>query len=249
MVMSREDLIVPLAEIFPLEHTPDSILEKLCHVLWDWEDCLHCNNEGNCRIAACPWERLVALKPFFLSYKRSTSWSTSEDAYDTRHALRNHDDLLKVIETLMKRPDDSLNQLVGEYFSTYLDEPDKADQLRAFNLAIKCITMIRCSLKRSSLVRSTPIVWHGDDSMKKLIASTLPKKDPIRLHDDQGSLIGFQLTAKRLKSVHGIKFRGTDDLIRHLLLDPEKKVIYIFHHTAFLKEYLIRTKYGDLESL
>jgi hypothetical protein len=247
--MSREELVVPLAEIFPLEHIPDIILEKLCRVLWGWKDCSYCNNEGNCRITACPWERLAALRPFFLSYKRSTSWSTSEDAYDTRHALRSHEDLLKIIELLMKKPDDSLNQLVEEYFSTYLNEPDKADQLRAFNLAIRCITMIRCSLKRSSLVRSTPLVWHGNDSMRRLIASTLPKKDPIRLDDDQGSLIGFQLTAKRLKSIHGIKFRGTDDLRQHLLLDPGKKVIYIFHHTIFLKEHLIRTKYGDLDSL
>lgn len=138
-----------------------------------------------------------------------------------------------------------LPQQLGHFQQTL----DKADQLRAFNLAVRCIAMIRCSFKRSSLVRSTSIVWNGDKSVKEMIASALPLKDPITLDDDQGSSIGFQITANRLKRCHNVKFRGTDDIRRHLLLDPRKKVIFLFHHTVFLKEHLIKTKNRDPNSL
>jgi hypothetical protein len=85
------------------------------------------------------------------------------------------------------------------------------------------------------------VSWAEDESLRKFIKSTFLTNDPGRVDDDPGYVEGLQLTAKRLKTLHDVNFRGTEDLHRHLLLDPEKKVIHIFHHTSFLKECLRST--------
>jgi len=158
-------------------------------------------------------------------------------------------DLLRIIKLLKDRPDDSLSQLLENHFMTYAGRPSQANQLRAFHLAIRNMIMIQCSLKGSSLARwkpgFAPIVWKGDDSMRKLIATTFPMKDPLSLDGEHGSSIGLQLSARRLRGVHKVAFRGTGNLRRHLFLDTENKIIYIFHYTAFLKEHLIWTYKGD----
>jgi hypothetical protein len=244
--MSTEGSAAAIAQIFPLEFVSDQVLKKLCQVLWDWEDCSQCGNNEDCVLLSCPWTRLPALKSFFQMYKRATFWSIPEDLYGMRHALRSHEDLLDIIKLLKENPNEPRNLVATKHFATYVEEPNDIDQLRAFDLAMKIMTMIPCSLTRSSLVRwkpgCAPVIWAGDDSLRKFMRSTFRTNDPGRLDDDPSYSKGLQLTAKRLKTLHDVEFRGTEDLHRHLLLDPEKKVIYIFHHTSFLKEYLRLTR-------
>ncbi|KAF2794525.1 hypothetical protein K505DRAFT_220833, partial [Melanomma pulvis-pyrius CBS 109.77] len=165
-----------------LEDASDHILKKLCEKLWDWGNCLHCGNDGNCQLDSCPWARLPTLDSFFQIYK-TTSWSIPEDLFGTRHALRSHEDLFNTIKILKAKPDDPRSELIKEHFSAYVEEPYKQDQLRAFDLAMRAMTMVQCTLKHSSLVRwkpgFTPTVWHGDDSLRKFMASTFTMNDPV----------------------------------------------------------------------
>ncbi|PHH93005.1 hypothetical protein CDD83_2494 [Cordyceps sp. RAO-2017] len=48
------------------------------------------------------------------------------------------------------------------------------------------------------------------------------------------------IKAWKLKSRLGISFRGTDNLAQHLLLDERNAVLYLFHHSSFLKAQLVR---------
>jgi hypothetical protein len=98
-----------------------------------------------------------------------------EDLYGIRHALISHEDLLNIIKLLKENPNEPCNLVVKKHFATYVEEPNDIDQLRAFDLAMKVMTMIPCSLTRSSLVRwkpgCAPVIWADDDFLRKFMWS------------------------------------------------------------------------------
>jgi hypothetical protein len=69
-----------------------------------------------------------------------------------------------------------------------------------------------------------------------------PRRDEIALirHDYHSFLDPScpLVTAKGLKLVAGTRFRGTDDIIGRLRYDATNKILFIFHHAAFLKGQL-----------
>jgi hypothetical protein len=50
------------------------------------------------------------------------------------------------------------------------------------------------------------------------------------------------LKAWKLVRRCGIKLRPTDNLLEHLQYDPKEKILKVFHHVAFLRAALRRTK-------
>src|SRR5207248_295438 len=108
---------------------------------------------------------------------------------------------------------------------------------------------INCSRQpqSSSLLEhgTQQIRWHGDVTFSQFIDDVFPTTDHPGLNDDDtGSSLDMKttLTANKLKKRAGLKFRPTDDLSSHLKLDRRTGVVDIYHHTAFLKEYLRLTK-------
>jgi hypothetical protein len=187
------------------------------------------------------------LDQFLRFFKATTSWSMPEEIFGGQAALRNHKDLLDIVRLLKYRPNDTRAILAEEHFASYGDaQPESIDQHRAFNLAVRVMTMVQCSVESSSRVPwrggYKPVVWHDDESLRTLMESAFRRKDPPSLGDVHEFSIKSRLAAKTLKTVHGLKFQGTNDLRRHLLLDPETKTIHIFHYNSLLKEHLLETK-------
>lgn len=146
---------------------------------------------------------------------------------------------------LKEKPNTPRDTLIQEHFSSYGEAlPDKLDQGWAFDLALKIIGMVRYTSRRiplGSWGRGVEArVWKGNESVRKFILRTFPMTDVVDLGDEKGLLIRAQLRAVHLKRIHRFDFKGTDDLDRHLVLDRERKktTILVYHHTAFLKEYL-----------
>lgn len=231
-------------ELFPLEGPSDSIFKTLCKILWDWEDCTMCNNDGSCQTALCPWRRLSALDPYFDFFKATTSWSMPEEIFGGRAALRNHKDLLDIIHLLKQRPHDPRGILIEEHFANRGDaQPEIIDQHRAFALAVRVMTMARCSIESTSRAPwkggFDPLVWRDDKSLQATIESAFYQKAPPSWGNMRSHSVKRRLAAKILKTVYGMRFQGTNDLRRHLLLDLETRTIQIFHHTSVLKEHLV----------
>ena len=237
----------PSINIFPLESTSQKNVEKLCEALFGWKDCTQCANGGVCSLATCSWRRLPILEPYLQFYRTNTSWSIPEELYSNSCALATHEDLLDIIRLVKRHPDTSYKTLVSMHMLKNGGRLlNGSDQRRAFNLAVKVMTMVSCAVGCSDLVPwkpgHTPIVWKDDESIRTLMVSTFPVRDPVSFHDDFGCSIRTRLSGTRLSMIYGIRFRPTDDLRRHLLLDAEKRVVEIYHHTGFLKEHLLRTR-------
>ncbi|RSM06547.1 hypothetical protein CEP52_005670 [Fusarium oligoseptatum] len=162
-------------------------------------------------------------------------------------ALRNHQDVFDIIRLFKARPNTKRSQLTQEYFSKRDKPPPPADQHRAFNLAVRIMSMVKCSADNqpSGLLElgTQPIQWHSNNSLVDFMAKVFPQADTGNLHvrDDSGRIrdIKSTITARRLKKVARLRFQGTDDLRNHLKMDVKEGVVEIFHCTSVLKEHLL----------
>jgi hypothetical protein len=238
--------------LFPLEGVSESDLKKLCVTLWDWKICTECQNSQPCVRTECPWQRSKNLKSFFRFYRNVTSWNIPEVPVNSHHALRSHDDLFRIIQLLKENSEVPRSDLTKQYFSNCGkdDELHITDQHRAFNLAVRVMTMISCSVESQSLGSET-VVWRNDKSLQEFMASTFPMREHPSLseRDLTFSDVKRLLTAKRLKEIAGLKLQGTDDLRNHLHLDQKTGVLQIYHHTSVLKEHLMATRASDQDQV
>jgi len=237
----------------PLAGTSEGQLKKLCWVLWDWDLCNGCQNGQPCVSAQCPWKRSTKLQPFFQFYREITSSYVPEMLTTSCYALRNHEDLFDIIQALKINQNVPRSILTAEHFSQRGKDfkPHIADQNRAFNLAIRIMTTVCCSIENQVSGRfelgSEPVVWRGDKSLQEFTGSIFPVRDHPTLNGNDRSLLEIkkQLTATRLKKVAFLRFWGTDDLKNHLRLDQTAGIVEIYHHTSILKEYLMATRDSD----
>ncbi len=228
---------------WPLKGTSDSQFKKLCCVLWEWDFCDGCKIDQRCVSAQCPWQkRSLKLQPFFRLYQKMTSSYMPEMHTTSNYALRTHEDLFEIIQTLKQNLTTPRANLTAAHFARrgYNSLPHPADQNRAFDLAAKVMTTVDCSIENQS--GSDILVWGDDKSFQDLVRSVgSTRYHPVLASDEERSLDPKeQLSAIRLKKSAHIKFRGTDDIKNHLRL--EGKIVEIFHQTSVLKEHLRLTR-------
>ena len=126
--------------------------------------------------------------------------------------------------------------------------PDKIDQMRALDLALRILTMTSCS-QRSRNPQEwprgyEPIDWRPCKSAIRFMEAAIPRADPdqLRLDEIESKIATSELTAVALELL-GFELVGTDDLRRHLLLDQNLSVLHVFHFASFLKESLNETQF------
>ncbi|KAL6406835.1 hypothetical protein AUP68_09643 [Ilyonectria robusta] len=85
-----------------------------------------------------------------------------------------------------------------------------------------------------------PISWQPSESFQEFVLNSLPKASVTALDDIKS------IKAWKLKSRFGIKFMGTDNITKHLLLDVDNKVLYLFHHTSYLNAHLRRSEASNV---
>ena len=235
---------------FPLTDVNESDLQRLSQVLWSWSFCERCEQGKACVTESCDWQRAKRLKPYFDRYKVLTASYEPEDLRTP--AMSTHKDLLEIIRRLKANADEERAQLTSIAFRnrpTSDSLPPMEDQRYAINLAVKIMTMINCSAQqrnRGLIEQGTfGLPWHDNISLSQFIIDIFPAKS--ELGRESGDIkppltLKDSLRATNLKESLGLKFRGTDDLRMHLILDRNEYVVYIYHHTAFLKENLRLTK-------
>lgn len=240
-------MVDSLVSPYPLQHVTEAELQKLTTSLWSWNICEACQKLETCITASCPWRRSSRLKWFFDFYKDATSFYVPELLPGSAPGLRNHQDVFDIIRLFRAYPNTKRSQLTQQYFSKRDKPPPPADQHRAFNLAVRIMSMVKCSADNqpSGLLElgTQPIQWHSDQSLVEFMAKVFPQADTSNLHvrDDSGRIRDLKstVTARRLKRVACLRFQGTDDLRNHLKMDIKEGVVEVFHCTSVLKEDLM----------
>ncbi|KAK8018054.1 hypothetical protein PG991_007244 [Apiospora marii] len=235
--------MLSLDTAYPLKNIEESKLQRLCTLLWNWEICEACRNGQQCQGLDCPWQRSSKLGRFFAFYKEITSSYVPELLAGSPAALRSHDDLLDLIETIKKQPTRPRAELTAAYFVQRENTPNPsrpADQHRAVNLAVQAISMVSCSASKRSPTEllelgNMPAVWPDRVGFADFMSCTFPQLEPRRIQPE----MRFAIAAARLKKIAGLRFEPTDNLRNHLKLDSRNGIVEIYHHTSVLREHIV----------
>lgn len=146
-----------------------------------------------------------------------------------------HDDILAAARVLREDPKLTLNQ-ASQQLGTRLNGTHSRQQLKfAILVAVRAMLMLDCAVSGRHWES-----WQPSERFVDFISKCFPKT--LRSSNQVAQAIAHQKSMKawKLKARLGISFKGTDNLSRHLLLDPEGPTVYLFHHTTFLKAQLDR---------
>jgi hypothetical protein len=111
-------------------------------------------------------------------------------------------------------------------------------------IAVQAMLMVDSNVKEShgpdyAIGNFRHASWHSDESLVDFITKSFPQVLPER--KDRVAMVlqdKKSLKAWKLRDRLGIVFRGTNNLTDHLLFDPSNRILYLFHHAAYLKAHL-----------
>lgn len=187
------------------------------------------------------------LAPYLLFYKQL---SCRYETNTTPGALPSHEDLRKVINTIRNHPDLTRADLVKAHLATHAvckASVVPADRDRAIDLAVRVMTMVNCQIQNRSLrLVEYGAVFHGwssETTFSQFMEESFPVPIPLasKQADPSASdelLIKTDLTASWVINKAKLRFKATDDLRKHLVIDRKLRIVHVFHHVAFLKENL-----------
>ncbi|KAF4471141.1 hypothetical protein FALBO_1935 [Fusarium albosuccineum] len=151
------------------------------------------------------------------------------------------------------------------------ESPEKTFHQMTLNLqerlpdvsAQKASLTIRVAVRTMFMLDSAVSDWHGPsftigryrhvswelaDSFYQFILKCFHKSS----HESEDVMDAMankrSLKAWKLKARLGITFRATDNIAQHLLLDADNRILYLFHHTSFLKAQLSRLQGQNIDT-
>ncbi|XMA13370.1 hypothetical protein WAI453_006161 [Rhynchosporium graminicola] len=78
-------------------------------------------------------------------------------------------------------------------------------------------------------------------AIRLLHARAVPKTFKPYNRASEFDVFKKELKAWKLKKRHNLRFRPTDNIMEHLLYDPQSRTVKVFHHTSYLKAHLARS--------
>jgi hypothetical protein len=228
----------------------DDSKQKLGHVLWNWDLCKNCTGRKSCAQQNCTWSRSHSLITFWNLYKRMTD-AYSPERLGRRPALSSHETLFTIIQKIKGQQTLPRNALLRECFEGSEESADKPptlnDQNRAFNIAASILLLMDFGVLHDPANSSDGGIpnnyWRGGLSMSDFVRETFPR-DPTP-HNAGNKLAS--LTAMQLKKVGKLRLKATNDIRRHLVLNQEERVVWIFHQDSVMRE-ILRTTESDPNS-
>ena len=161
----------------------------------------------------------------------------SEPGNRTRTRPITHSDVLEVAAVLRRDPTLTLDQA--------------SEQLRTQPGAIRLTQQLRLKMLVSAqalfmLDFTGPVdTWQPNERFVDFVSRCFPKTAGFSAAAKSALENQKSMKAWKLRARFRLSFKGTDNLARHLLLDPshpDGPTLYIFHYTAFLKAQLDRLK-------
>jgi hypothetical protein len=164
-------------------------------------------------------------------------------------AISCHEDLLKIIRTLLEDPLVTRSKLKSELFKLQINGLRTAsDQDLAIDLAVKIMTMLDGDLRHTNHAEledgNHGTLWL-EESFASFLKGSLPSLDCLEHSEPESDVLRQaieSLSGHSLIKHAQLEFQGTDNIRDHLKLDRKSGVVYIYHHAAFLKECLRATR-------
>lgn len=225
---------------FSLRCPAEEVLDELCRSSWGWTNCSRCQNLGLCADISCPWKLRSALKSYRQFYLDVTFRYTSDDWDESLPALKSHGDLFEAVRLIQGKPGFSKRRLISTYFEdrdSHINLTD-ASKRRVFDLALHTQAMLPCedwNPFQDRHITYVPETWRDDETACELVERAQPIGRP--LDREEVRKIAQKVSAEKLRRC-GMEITGTDDIRQHLCVDTKGRVVYIFHHSGFLKANL-----------
>ncbi|KAH6867873.1 hypothetical protein B0T10DRAFT_553878 [Thelonectria olida] len=146
-----------------------------------------------------------------------------------------HDDILAGAKVLREDPKLTLDQAINQ-LEARLNGAHSRHQVKvAILVTVRAMLMLDCAVSRRNWEP-----WQPNEQYVDFVSKCFPKSFGVSARVAETMADQRSLKAWKLKARLGISFKGTDNLARHLLLDPKGPTVYLFHHTTFLKAQLDR---------
>ncbi len=210
--------------ISPSEHEKNQIIERLLHIKSDSE--------------AVSW---TSSKAYFRRYQSIFCPDEANDAVIQidRPTLRTHLDVLTFAKSLCDNHALSRGEMTRKWFAS---RATTAAEMEHISRAVVNIAfMIDCNERDyypkgfdCSIPRAK---WERDQSFLNFLETSFL---PLQQRANAGVTLGDKASLKawKLASRYGIRIRGTDNLLEHLLYDPRHRTLMIFHHVSYLRFHL-----------
>jgi len=156
-----------------------------------------------------------------------------------------HDTILTAA-TMLKKDTKLTPDTARSALQQHLLEGDPLGEFEfVMNMAVQAMFMIDANLNNSHSAKYTNIEkyrypsWAPSECFVDFVNRCFPQVSTERrskvemVLEDKKSLKAWKLEGRL-----GIVFRGTDNLADHLLFTPDNRVLYLFHHAAYLKAHL-----------
>ena len=234
---------------------PGQVLPQLGAILWSWQLCTGCEQHSDCGGESCPVGRNGRLGRYLAVYSRITRLYQRQSKSELRPILEGSDDLLDLFVTIRQELGYSRNTVVRQIFRTKHsnNEDPSGGQLddcnAALAAAIKIAFMVDphsqtpgfISLESGTLYQG----WTSEESFTTWWDNLFESQ---RIHDTRfktsKKVTGKipDVSAPALHKHVNLQVRGTNNIANHLTVNWDQRVIYVFHHTTFLKEQLRFTR-------
>jgi hypothetical protein len=229
---------LPLACLGPVS---DTNRQRLGEILWGWTLCGQCKGNPSCEDPNCSWNLTGGLYAFWDSYRR-LSEAYSPERLGRRAAIRNHEELLDIVEKVKAQPVIPRKDILREIFEVGDQDGEKPptsyDQNRAFKIAASLVLLMDFGVLHDAANISsrtfTPVRWRDDQSIDAFIAEAFQSRSGPTITQATFS----DLKAKKLTKHAKLRLQATNDIRSHLLLDKKEKIVWVFHQSTVLREIL-----------
>jgi hypothetical protein len=215
--------------------------QRLCQTLWNWKLCGQCTDKPICDKTDCSWSKADGCDAFWNLHDQMIQ-AYSPDTLGRRPAINDHQDLLDIVQHIKAQRDISREDLRKEIFEADLapgeQPPTTYDQNRALHVAAGLILLVDLGVLHDAANFVSdgvpPVHWREGVSVDTFVEEAFPRKMESPAIED----ILPKLRAKKLTKYAKLRMKATNDIRRHLVLDTEKKVVWIFHHGTALRHLL-----------
>ncbi|KAF5012916.1 hypothetical protein FDECE_1050 [Fusarium decemcellulare] len=191
-------------------------------------------------------QKLLGKSGIFSAYFRLYDDLASRDYSFSYHHLptpRTHQDVLYTAELLR-----SNIQSTKEEATVHLhnDRTATGNVDNIINMAVQAMIMIDSAARDWHtadfvLGEYQPISWEPQESFASFVERSFPiSRQPACTDSTNAIAHKSKLKAWKLQKRLGLRFLATDNLSEHLLLNPKKNTLYLFHQVAYLKAHLER---------
>lgn len=189
--------------------------------------------------------RIATFSSYFRFYSSATCPSSSEatSIQVDNPAFNTHADILGCVKSLRMNPKLTRGEFVNA--SLLKEDVSARDKDDATRTIVRVGFMLDCSLKDKysegfEVGGYIPAKWESNEPFDAFVERAVVRNSK---NDRTSEFKQYKkdLKAWKLKKRQKMKFRPTDNIMEHLLYDPETRIVKVFHHTSYLKAHLARS--------